>query len=378
VIHDFYAYYRLVTQSDIDNISNSSAKYADIMDAYQKLLLLMTARADNKKEKNDAISCFKEMLHPKGSDSHHILCKLLKINEQGFCNQHIRCKLREINELGIDADIMTDALPNGSWVIKFQIELEKQFLSKDDVPFYIIDNPVRKDIVFGVPFTSAASWKGNLRWAMMKKSIEVYKDEPEKFAEMRFRHTLLFGSEEGFEVEPRGWTDYLDRLCLDAKKLYRDKLVKLFGNGESETKNVHIEGMLHFYPTFWDRIDLMVINPHDREAKVGRNPIYFEVVPADAKGMFRLLYVPYYWLTCDEKELKKRVLEDLCEVVIGLKAMMLEYGFSAKKTDGFGKTKASWDKSTSQVDVKSFFCIKEFSDFAELQKGLGCDANGNP
>ncbi|MGJ8454434.1 RAMP superfamily CRISPR-associated protein [Pseudothermotoga sp. U03pept] len=363
MIHDFYAYYRLVTQSDIDNISNSSVKHADIanaMDTYQKLLLLMTARTDNKEEKKDAISCLKEMLHPKRSDS-----------------QHICCKLREINELGIDTDIMTDALPNGSWVIKFQIELEKQFLSKDDVPFYIIDNPVRKDIVFGVPFTSAASWKGNLRWAMMKKFIEVYKDEPEKFAEMRFRHTLLFGSEEGFEVEPRGWTDYLDRLCSGAKKLYRDKLVELFGNGEAETGNVRIEGMLHFYPTFWDRIDLMVINPHDRETKVGRNPIYFEVVPADAKGMFRLLYVPYYWLTCDEKELKEKVLEDLCQVVTGLKAMMLEYGFSAKKTDGFGKTKASWDKSTSQVDVKSLFCIK-FSDFAELQKELGCDANGNP
>ena len=54
--------------------------------------------------------------------------------------------------------------------IEVSFTLETPWYSKDDRPFHVLDNPVRKDRVFGVPFMSAASWKGLLRWAYGMKA----------------------------------------------------------------------------------------------------------------------------------------------------------------------------------------------------------------
>lgn len=200
-----------------------------------------------------------------------------------------------------------------------------------------------------------------------EKLLEENKDNPETFAEMRFRHTLLFGTEKGWEETPTGWTEYLDRMCPGAREFYRKRLVKMFDKSDSKAEDIHVEGMLHFYPTFWNKIDLMVINPHDRKTKTGKNPIYFEVVPEGAKGIFRLLYVPYHWLGNNDEKLKEEVWEDLSQVVAGLEAMTLEYGFSAKKTIGFGKIKDRWDKGASRLEVKEFLSALQFSNFDELK-----------
>ena len=354
--HDFYAHYQIGSEQDIDQLVNNFGKYRDIKDVYHRILLLSTAyRNDNI---NFARSRLKLILH-----------------SFSFYNQHIFCGLERMAILGIDSNIDLASLPKGSWILEFQLELEKPFLSKDDIPFYIIENPVKKDVVFGVPYTPATTWKGNLRWAMMKEFLEKKKDNPEEYAETRFRHTLLFGTEKGWEETPKGWSEYLDRMCPDAKKIYGKKLTETFEKN-NKPEDVHVEGMLHFYPTFWDRIDLMVINPHDRKTKTGKNPIYFEIVPEGAKGMFRLLYVPYYWLGDDDEKLKKKVWEDLSQVITGVKAMMLEYGFSAKKTVGFGKIKDQWDKDTSRVEIKEFLSFSRFSNFSELESILGREKNG--
>ncbi len=357
--HDFYAEFQIDKQlekgkENIDNLIKGIQEYSEIKDLYSRIMLLITAYVnDNLKDyarvgKRDVPSGLKAILHSYKS-----------------YDVYITHKLSELNLLGINTPIDISSLPKYSWVLEFPITLEKPFISKDDVPLYIIENPIRKDKVFGVPQTPASAWKGNLRWTMMKIFLEPNINNPERFVEIRFRHTLLFGTEKGFEDVPKSWTKYLDGLCPDAKEIYRNKLKEFFNI--KNIKNFHSKGMLYFYPTFWNKIDMMVINPHDRETKAGTKPIYFEIVPEDAEGFFRLVYVPIYWIGLGEKDLKKEVLKDLKSVVIGIREMMLTYGFSAKKSIGFGKIRESWDKNMSRLEIKGF-TTKKFGNFDELRE----------
>lgn len=250
-------------------------------------------------------------------------------------------------------------LPDYSFFLQVRFVLSKPYISRDDEPFYVIDNPLKKEKVFGVPYVAAASWKGNLRWSAMHVRIACPLDEEkrrlvqsdgestadsqaqyENFAlkqtEERFRHTLLFGSEQGWHEErPTGWTDYLDSLIgKRASDTYRELLRNHFGVGRHDP-TPHVQGRLQFFPTYLDKIDLEVINPHDRETRTGKQPIYFEVAPAGAKGCFSLLYVPFD-LIADKDARRAGAQSDLEIVVAGVEAMLCEYGFSAKKSSGFG------------------------------------------
>ncbi|RKX73576.1 MAG: CRISPR-associated protein, partial [Spirochaetes bacterium] len=60
--------------------------------------------------------------------------------------------------------------------------------------------------------------------------------------------------------------------------------------------------------------------------------------------MFRVLYVPFYYFQLKRNELKKEVFRDLRDVISGIKEMMLTYGFSAKKSSGYGIIEDGWDK----------------------------------
>ena len=99
------------------------------------------------------------------------------------------------------------------------------------------------------------------------------------------------------------------------------------------------KGRLYFYPTFFDRIGLEVINPHGRKTRAGTIPIYIESVPIDATGTFSLLYVPFDLMGKSFEQIKEQVSEDIKLVYNSLETMMLTYGFSAKKSSGFGVIK---------------------------------------
>ena len=180
-----------------------------------------------------------------------------------------------------------DILPQYSFAISFEFMLSQPYLSKDDDAFYIIDNPVRKDKVFKTPFVAPSSWKGNLRHALWQ-----------------------LGHREGVQVN------------------------RLFG--ETRDDDTGQAGHLYFYPTFFDKIGLEIINPHDRERRVGKNPILFECVPLETTGRFTLLYVPFDRIGQDETETRGQVAEDMTLLAQGLQAMFTTYGFGAKTSSGFG------------------------------------------
>lgn len=261
---------------------------------------------------------------------------------RGSFSQFIANELKRLASLGFKQAAIPnmDALPLGGWFLQFTFTLAKPWLSKDDDPLYVAEsvNPVRKDKVFKVPVMSAASWKGLLRWTMMQTRLfETRKDwSDEQWAEERFAQWFLFGDEKG--EEPSGVKDfaaYLDECKPSAKLLFRKKVRKDFELGEKD-ELPHHSGRLMFYPTFFNLIDVEVINPHSRTTKAGTHPIYLECAPAGAQGAFSLLYVPFDLIGTDAEETRAQAEQDLAATCETIEAMMLTYGFSAKRTSGYG------------------------------------------
>lgn len=196
-----------------------------------------------------------------------------------------------------------DCLPSLSFMLRVPFKLRKPYLSKDDRTFHLLDNPVRKDKVFQTPMVASTSWKGALRSALWQ-----------------------MGHQEDDET-----------------------IIRLFGDAREDEKGQ--AGRLYFYPTFFDKIGLEVINPHDRKKGTGKNPIPIECVPIGATGELVILYVPF------GKVRESEVALDLKLVAEGVQAMLTIYGFGAKTSSGFG---------VAEVDGKGELAIR--ADLLDLKQ----------
>jgi len=255
------------------------------------------------------------------------------------------------------------ALPPGSWFLQFTFTLAKPWISKDDDPFYVAEsvNPVRKDKVFKVPMMSAASWKGLLRWTAMHTRLALQKDTL-KFAQERFVQTLLFGDEKGEEPgETKDFAAHLDALKPEARQEY-ERLLRAYYELKSDDPLPHHSGRLMFYPTFFDLIDVEVINPHSRKTRAGTHPIYLECVPQGAQGTFSLLYVPFDLVGQKQESIVDEAGKHLRYLVPMIKHLFLTYGFSAKRSSGYGVAKdeiAGLVKT--RADEKKLTCLSQLA-----------------
>lgn len=193
-----------------------------------------------------------------------------------------------------DSDLQS--LPQNSTLLKISFTLKKPYTSKDEGEFHIIDNkilenPIVRDKFTGLPMVKPTTWKGHLRFAANK--VE-WQNEQEK------------------------------------KRIIK----RLFGS-EPEEKDNPLKGRLYFFPTFFnEEAEKDVITPLKRDTRTpARGPIPFEVMKPGKKGDFNLLYFPYP-KGADLKE--EDVNKDLKFLAEALKLMFYVYGFSAKKTSGFG------------------------------------------
>lgn len=199
--------------------------------------------------------------------------------------------------LPTDADL--EVLPDGSWLFKSAFTLSQPFTSKSEEEFhpyeerqdgkikkwFEIQNPIVRDYLTRLPLVKPTTWKGHLKFAARMEVID-------------------------------------------------DKIVsRLFGTTRSDDNG--LAGRLRFFPTFFNvAVQREVVTPLKRDTRTpARGPIDIETVPSDSKGTFCLLYIPnprgMDW-TLDQ------IAEDLEAVVKVLGAMFLRYGFSAKKTAGWG------------------------------------------
>jgi CRISPR-associated protein Cmr2 len=210
-----------------------------------------------------------------------------------------KVKTEPIEGLRLPEALELDKVPpvvSERWaLLKVDFTLSAPWYSRDDYPFHVLDNPVRKDRVFGVPFMAAASWKGLLRWACRMEA-----------------GLLEHLNERGGHLD--GWND-------------PEWIVHLFGN-EREDGEEFSRGSLQFFPTWFHRIGFEVINPHNRETRAGRQPIVYEVVPAETTGRLAMLYAPAPG--------REPPSETMANLVRAVEVLLTVYGFSAKRTAGWG------------------------------------------
>ena len=346
--YDLYVELGGNSQQDADALTQGSHRSIQIADIATCIRLLAGIAAQNESVKDYAVSGdrnkgggYKSLVHAKDPKQH---AKDPKPKQSVYATALIAKQWPALRTLGLlQPSMLLDSLPPGSWFLQFAFTLAKPWISKDDDPFYVAEsvNPVRKDKVFKVPVMSAAAWKGLLRWTLMRTRLALKKDSltPKRFAQERFVQTLLFGDEKGEEGgATKDFAAYLDALQPQARPEY-ERLLRAYYDLKADDPLPHHSGRLMFYPTFFDLIDVEVINPHSRRTKAGTHPIYLECVPAGAQGTFSLLYVPFDLIGQPEGEIKKQAAEDLQRVAEGLQAMFLTYGFSAKRSSGYGVAK---------------------------------------
>jgi len=257
----------------------------------------------------------------------------------GEKNNARQCYMKRVAELEInlppDLHLEPDhaSLPDSTWFgIDVSFTLVSPWYSKDDRPFHVLDNPVRKDQVFGAPFMSAASWKGLLRWAYAMKNglVGLY---PESDPEI-----------------------------IKSKK---KEIVHLFGNEKVEQKDFR-SGAVVFHPTWFKKIGFEVINPHSRSRRAGTQPIYYEVVPARTTGRLLLLYAP---LPGEIERDKVTPADFMACFIDSIRALLETYGISAKRTAGWGT--AQIDTWTGFLKASNSFTCKGAEEFkAEMESRI--------
>jgi len=207
-----------------------------------------------------------------------------------------------------DSDLTV--LFDGSWLLKITFTLSLPFTSKTESEihphekrkdnrverWFEVQNPIIRDHLTGLPLVKPTTWKGHLRFAARMEGVD------ENIT------ARCFGTSRGDE------------------------------SGQA--------GRLRFFPTFFqdwqNRMDREVITPLERATRTpARGPIDIEVVPKGAAGVFYLLYVPH---PKGKNWTPKQIIQDLEAVAQALRAMFLKYGFSAKKTSGWGVVNDSESK----------------------------------
>ncbi len=320
--YDLYVRYPTETEDDVRRIvGNHNQAYKELKSVATRVSLLATTIAEPTKEyaKNGDRKFgggYPSLLHEKKGMSL-------------YTREVIQPALAQMKALGLYPPTVDVAkLPAFSFCIQLRFTLTRPFYSRDDETFYLHENSLMKEKYFRVPMIRATSWKGTLR------------DNATQLAEQ--------------------WPELVNKLFGSAR------------NDDAQDENLGQRGRLIFYPTFFDMIDLDMVNPHSRVTKAGTIPITLEVVPPGATGYFTMAYVPYNLIGLEERVARRQVAGDIVLSVQMIDRAMSRYGFSAKRNRGFGLADAQLpDREGSQPGGQ--FQLKgeplmTFRSFAELNK----------
>jgi len=279
-------------------------------------------------------------------------------------NREIRCRVRDCRQTTFSG---SEKSSYKHFIFSVSFVLKKPFLSSDDVGVYVIDNPMRKEWVFQVPYIAGTQWKGMLRQALMRDLVnfhQEYRKNPtenpfasllnlknktdlttgELFARVRFRLFLLFGAEKESEPDqPREVTKFLNKAGGEvAQKRFRELVAEHFGCKDDPARLrvvlKRFRGRLVFLPTFFNRLGIEVLNPQDRATGAGKGPIWLETVPPGTKGELRILRVPFDLIALqkDEKVCDEEEKLDKAVMLFGIARLLGHYGIGAKTSTSFG------------------------------------------
>ena len=178
-----------------------------------------------------------------------------------------------------------------------------------------------------------SGWKG----ALLKAGIEIFKDEKNhQYLGSIFR---IFGVGNN---EFRELFDKNDKVIENKIMLF---LVMEMGvNFEEDIatqlqkyfKTKAIKGRAIFYPTYFEKLSLEIINPHNRKTKAGTNPIHYEVVPKGEKGVLKIIYIPFDGINQKNDDIKKEAEQDF-EFLSKCIEKVSQNGIGAKTKLGWGR-----------------------------------------
>ena len=299
--------------------------------------------------------------------------KILKPNSKTFqIDNNTLSQIQQISGIITDRNNLKNLisnLPRYSFALWVKFKLIAPYFSKDEDEFYIIQNPILKEKVFKVPMVRGSSWKGALAGAFKKLlNEENYVDNRKEIIESYLR---IFGAgsenikiiEDYLRERSKNLKDFKNTILefmlfelgmkitkgdLDEIKNENDenKLIEILNNKISQKiqkslSNLPVEFQTHkgraiFYPTYFDKLSLEIINPHDRRKRAGTVPIHYEVVPKDTDGILQIVYIPFDGILKSDDELKSEVKQDLGILCKAIEKLSDE-GIGAKTKLGWGR-----------------------------------------
>ena len=317
--------------------------------------------------------------------------KILKQNSKTFqIDNDILSQIQQISGIITDENNLKNLvfkLPQYSFAVWVKFKLRAPYFSKDDDEFYIIQNPILKEKVFKVPMVRGSSWKGALAGAFKKLlSEEINTDDRRKIIESYLR---IFGAgsenikviEEYLKEKSKNLKDFKDKILEFMLfelgiKVNKDSINKIKNSSDEQVllgelknqisskiqkSNLPIEFQTHkgraiFYPTYFDKLSLEIINPHDRRKRAGTAPIHYEVVPKDTEGILQIVYIPFDGILKSDEELKSEVEQDL-EILCKAIEKLADEGIGAKTKLGWGRFEA---RKENKICCCNFGIEKEF------------------
>lgn len=245
-------------------------------------------------------------------------------------------------------ELIKTSIPH-SFAIQTTFTLQSPYFSRDEDEFYIINNPCLKEKVFKVPMVRGSSWKGALLNGA-REIINESADNAKKVANLK-SYFRVFG------VGDESFRDIVDKVDDNAFKLFF-MLSGMAINVNDDVKNIFQKyqkdkagkGRAIFYPTYFDKLSLEIINPHNRKTKAGTNPIHYEVVPKDTQGELQIVYIPFDGIMENKATIKQEEAKDDLE--------FLKQCINTALSNGIGaKTKLGWGKGTIN-EIKEFWSEK--------------------
>ncbi len=240
-----------------------------------------------------------------------------------------------------------------SFILYGELKLSSPYFSRDDDDFYLIQNPCLKEKAFKVPMIRGSGWKG----VIAKAAKDLINEDFSWFSS--YVRVFGTGSKEyrgliDDLVRDKNITDNLIKYLLFelGKKLTKEDIKSIKENpknylkglndnftkesiGKTPFLNIH-KGRAIFYPTYFAKLSLEIINPHSRKTRAGTNPIHYELVPKDAEGILQIDYIPHDGILTAEGILKQEVEKDI-KFLTECIEKTAENGVGAKTKLGWGK-----------------------------------------
>ncbi|QCT94969.1 hypothetical protein FE773_07130 [Caminibacter mediatlanticus TB-2] len=240
--------------------------------------------------------------------------------------------LRYIEHLKIDIEnLIQKSIPN-SFGIEVTLKLTAPLYSKDDDEFYIISNPMLKDKAFKVPMIRGSSIKG----ALLHNAIEILKEEVNIENLKSFFRIFGVGNDTFRAIFKKEGIDINQLQLFLAFEIGINPNESLKEAFERYKQSKAQKGRAIFYPIYFDKLSLEVINPHNRKTKAGTNPIYYEVVPKGCKSTLQIIYIPFDAILEDDKKIQKEAKKDL-EFLTKCIEKLSQNGLGAKTKLGWGR-----------------------------------------